>query len=86
MVQETLARLPWIGKVAGDAHIRSLFRAAELPQEVLNEVAKRGIPGSEIHGVLHHGYTYLVREKIKMQADLEAARLTLNQDEDDHGR
>ncbi|MEI6218767.1 MAG: hypothetical protein WCP86_07690, partial [bacterium] len=71
VVQSALDSLPFIHDQAGNARIVSVANTKELPVAVREEAAKRGIPDNEIHGALHNGYAYIVRENIKTQEDLE---------------
>jgi len=71
VVDELIAGLPGVRQAASDARIITVFAPSELSAEILKEAEKQGIPPNEIHGVLHNGFVYIVRQNLKNRQDVE---------------
>jgi hypothetical protein len=46
-----------------------------LPSEVLEDIFQKGLQWDEIHGILHKGQIYLIRQNLKSEADIEEVLL-----------
>ncbi|WP_448510006.1 LPD1 domain-containing protein, partial [Immundisolibacter sp.] len=71
IVDELVAGLPGVRQAASDARIITVFAPSELPAAILKEAEEQGIPPNEIHGVLHNGFAYIVRQNLKNRQDVE---------------
>ena len=71
VVDELIAGLPGVRQAASDARIITVFAPSELSAAILKEAEKQGIPPNEIHGVLHNGFVYIVRQNLKNRQDVE---------------
>ena len=68
-------RLTRLWKPESKANVIILGSPEELPAEVKDQAAKEGVPLSEIHGVLHKGFAYIVAENTRTEADVKEALL-----------
>jgi hypothetical protein len=71
VVQSLISRISGVRQQAGEARINLVFAPAELPAPVLDEAAKQGTPESQIHGVIHRGQVFIVRQNLKSEHDVE---------------
>lgn len=70
-INDAISRIDGVRQVAGDARITVVFAPSELPTQILKQAEIQGVPQNEIHGVLHNGRAYIVRQNLKTEQDVE---------------
>ncbi|MBI5658632.1 MAG: hypothetical protein HZC43_03575 [Nitrosomonadales bacterium] len=71
IIDALVSRINGVRQAAGDARITVVFAPSKLPADVLKQAKLQGVPENEIHGVLHNGRAYIVRQNRKTEQDIE---------------